>query len=252
MNTSNTYLKLCTEYYDLTKPHAPENELLFYLDYAKRACGPILEPMCGTGRFLIPMLELGFDIEGFDSSPYMLDLLQQKSAQKKLTPTISQCLLQEFNSHKKYSLIFIPSGSFGLITDPAQAEESLGIIYNHLLPDAKLVFEVDTPQSLKNYPLGNWQQSARKRGDGSSLVFNKLPFYNTESHIFEVLCRYEHVHNGTILATEIENFYVKLYEDGELDLLLHQIGFSVVKYKNHEKSAASDTETITIIYECTK
>ena len=34
--------------------------------------------MCGTGRFLIPMLEANLDIEGFDASTDMLEALQRK------------------------------------------------------------------------------------------------------------------------------------------------------------------------------
>lgn len=40
MNTTqpiNTYLNLCTEYYDIDKPEAPIDALRFYLDYAKQA-----------------------------------------------------------------------------------------------------------------------------------------------------------------------------------------------------------------------
>lgn len=44
--------------------------LNFYLEYAQTITTPILEPMCGSGRFLIPMLEQGFNIEGFDASPH--------------------------------------------------------------------------------------------------------------------------------------------------------------------------------------
>ena len=40
-----TYASLCTEYYDLDKPNPPEDALAFYAEYARRASGPILEPI---------------------------------------------------------------------------------------------------------------------------------------------------------------------------------------------------------------
>ena len=52
----DSYKKLCTQFYDIDKPTAPPDALEFYLQYALKAQGPILEPMCGTGRFLVPML----------------------------------------------------------------------------------------------------------------------------------------------------------------------------------------------------
>ena len=54
------YKNLCTEYYELDKPHASEDALQCYLKYADEAKGSILEPMCGTGNFLIPLLEKGY------------------------------------------------------------------------------------------------------------------------------------------------------------------------------------------------
>jgi hypothetical protein len=59
MKKLDTYLNLCTEVYDLSKPNPPENAYAFYRDYVMRANGLILEPMCGTGRFLLPLLEEG-------------------------------------------------------------------------------------------------------------------------------------------------------------------------------------------------
>ena len=53
----DTYRKLCTEAYDLSKPEAHANTLAFYLARFAEAAEPVLEPMCGTGRYLIPFLE---------------------------------------------------------------------------------------------------------------------------------------------------------------------------------------------------
>ncbi len=52
------------------------------------ANGPILEPMCGTGRFLLPLIEDGFDVHGFDASDHMLGVLHAKAKPKNLKPTV--------------------------------------------------------------------------------------------------------------------------------------------------------------------
>ena len=44
-----TYLNLCTQVYDLSKPKPPEDAYAFYKFYLAQAGGAILEPMCGTG-----------------------------------------------------------------------------------------------------------------------------------------------------------------------------------------------------------
>jgi hypothetical protein len=78
-------LCLCTEVCDLSKPNLPEDAYAFY-DYALQAKGLILKPMCGTGRFLLPLLEEGFDVYGFDASDHMLASLHAKAKVK--TPTV--------------------------------------------------------------------------------------------------------------------------------------------------------------------
>ena len=52
----NYYGSLCTEMYELLHKKAPEDELNFYLSYAEQGL-KILEPLCGSGRFLVPFME---------------------------------------------------------------------------------------------------------------------------------------------------------------------------------------------------
>lgn len=59
IKNSTIYPSFCTKVYDLSKPHPPEDAYAFYRDYAIKANGPILEPMCGTDRFLLPLLKGG-------------------------------------------------------------------------------------------------------------------------------------------------------------------------------------------------
>jgi len=81
--SAKAYGKLCTQFYDLHKPQAQEESLQYYISCAKRCFGPILEPMCGSGRYLIPMMEQGFSIQGFDSSPSMLEACKEKCLKKR-------------------------------------------------------------------------------------------------------------------------------------------------------------------------
>jgi len=60
--------------YELDKPNAPEEELDFYIKYSTSKIMKTLEPMCGSGRFIIPIAEKGYSIDGFDISRDMLDV----------------------------------------------------------------------------------------------------------------------------------------------------------------------------------
>jgi hypothetical protein len=66
------YGELCTRFYDLDKPKAPE----LALDWFARelaGCVSVLEPMCGSGRFLVPLVRQGLLVDGVDPSQSMWD-----------------------------------------------------------------------------------------------------------------------------------------------------------------------------------
>lgn len=250
-----TYQKLCTEFYDLElkqRPDAPA-ALSFFMNYARQANGPILEPMCGTGRFLIPMLQAGLDIEGFDASEHMLAALREHYAQISNQPApVWEEFVQNFNNLKRYQLIFVPFGSWGLMADLETAKQSLEIMYRHLAPGGKLVLEIETIASLPQ-PSGVWRRATHTRPDGSVIALNVLTSYEPSKQLFKSVCRYESIVNNTIVAIEDEDFYMYLYRFDEMDELLANAQFKVLeKYQNYKKESATNLATDIIIYECTK
>ncbi len=214
MNKQNTYLNLCTQVYDLSKPRPPEDAYAFYRSYAIEAKGPILEPMCGTGRFLLPLLRAGFDIDGFDASEHMLEALRAKSGD--LKPNIWQGFAEDLAVAKKYNLIFIPCGSFGLITDLEIAKLALKKFYNHLNQNGILLFEGET---LKSAPaLGVWRGSSWHKQDGSFIIANYVA--NLVNDICVCTQKYELVKNNRIISTEVEEMKIRLYDDPEVFISL--------------------------------
>jgi len=101
----NYYGSLCTEMYEILHEQAPQDELNFYLSYAEKG-KKILEPLCGSGRFLVPFMERGFDICGIDLSGEMLNKLKQKVPNAKIV----QADILEYSSRELYDYIFISSG----------------------------------------------------------------------------------------------------------------------------------------------
>lgn len=239
-----TYHTLCTEFYDLEehKNHAPA--LDFFLAKAKQIGGQILEPMCGSGRFLIPLLEAGLDAEGFDGSEAMLTACTKKYA----GAPVSQQLVQNFSSNKRYDLIFIPYGSWGLITDLSEAKIGLERLYEHLAPGGMLILEIETVASVPEH-LDVWCRRTRVRTDGSVLALHALPTYDPQSQLFTAYCRYESIVDGTVQATEEEYFRQYLYREDELDVILAEAGFTKIKnFPAYNQTGMTDSTTPIIIY----
>ena len=91
------YRRLLTEAYDLDKPDAPPDELARWLNYARAANGPVLEVMCGSGRFLAPLARAGIDIDGIDASADMLEACSRKCTAMHVVASVKHQLVQELD-----------------------------------------------------------------------------------------------------------------------------------------------------------
>ena len=244
----STYLKLCTQYYDLEKHPHDAQALAFYMEQAKKIGGEILEPMCGTGRFLIPMMQAGLDIEGFDASPFMLEALHEKAPDARALLAFAQ----DFQPQKMYDFIFIPYGSWGLIIDQEQSLRALTILYECLKPGGKFILDIDTIFSL---PLsqGSWHRALNRRSDGSYIALNTCVQYDESAQIFSCACVYESMRDEKVELIEHEDFKQYLYRFDEFDVMLKHVGFSKIKkYQDHQYTIAVDIQAPLLIYECIK
>jgi hypothetical protein len=247
----NSYKTLCTEFYDIDKPNAPEEALNFYLNYAEKANGPIIELMSGSGRFLIPLLERQYDIDGLDASPYMLHACQESCRKKGLTPVLYEQFMDRLELPRQYSLVMILAGSFCLITDDLQVRESLQRIYALMLPGAKFVLEIERLIS-KPTDLGLWGGRWVERSDGAKILISWLSQYDEAGRISHSIHRYELIKDGQLLKTEYEDFDLRFYDPEEFRSLLEGAGFKEIRiFKAHQFRAPDETDE-SIIFECSK
>lgn len=249
--TLSTYSDLCTQVYDLSKPTPPPDAYDFYHTYATEAIGPILEPMCGTGRFLLPLVEDGFDVHGFDASSHMLRALHEKARARNIEPRVWRGLIEDLSLSDNYGLILIPSGSFGLIVDRNKALEVLVKLCSHLSDDGVLVFEADTPQNTQAQT-GVWKGSVWRRNDGKTIVasFMELP---SEDNISTTIWRYELLDGTHVAKSEMEIIRVRQYDPALLTSLLKEAGFkNTALTKAFDRTIGPKAVDQVIVYECRK
>jgi SAM-dependent methyltransferase len=242
----NSYRKLCTEFYDLDKPAPPPEALALYRAYARQASGCILEPMCGSGRFLLPLLAEGYSVEGVDTSPDMVRACREHGARRGLKPIVYEQFLEELDLPHWYGLVFIPAGSFCLLTDVSRASAALARIHAHMEADALLVVEVErlvpfTPEPWR----GRWVE---RPGDGARIVISQLTRYDGARSVLESIHRYELFRNGQLLETEWEELNVRLYEPAEFGALLAGSGF--VDIRQQDDAGRSQAGDSAMLFEC--
>lgn len=128
-----------------------QDDINFYLDIAKQfGKKGVLEIGCGTGRVLLKTAELGINIDGIDPNKRRITIC--KKALKpilKLNPqlkcSVSNNIIQDYQTNKKYSLATMPFRVFQhLLTTEAQ-EDTLIKIRNKLMSKGILVFDIFNP-----------------------------------------------------------------------------------------------------------
>ncbi|MFN2118814.1 MAG: class I SAM-dependent methyltransferase [Anaerolineales bacterium] len=245
----NSYRRLCTEFYDIDKPRPPDDAYAFYRGRAEQVKGPILEPMCGSGRFLLPLLAAGFDIDGMDASPEMLQACRLKAEARGLAPRLYEQFLHELELPRRYELVMIPGGSFGLVIEPALVKESLRRLHAHMSPGGTLILAIERlmPDQPEEEPWGGrWVQ----RSDGARIVISRLTQFSAEERISHSVHRYELIKDGQLLETEWEELDLRLYEAGEFTALLEATGFTGIQMHGGYDLKPLEAVDDTIIYEC--
>jgi SAM-dependent methyltransferase len=121
-------------------------DLEFYVERARAARGPVLEAACGTGRVLIPTLEAGVDIDGFDLEPAMIERLRSKAAARGLAPRLFVGDLREFTAPRRYALITIPFRAFMHLETSDDQIAALRCLREHLAPGGALVLNLFYPR----------------------------------------------------------------------------------------------------------
>lgn len=96
------------EYYDLFFQEDTPREVEFLQKAFDRfAVGPvkrIIEPACGTGRLVIGLAELGYDVAGFDLNENALGFLRKRLAKKKLQADVYQANMIDFTVKRPYDV----------------------------------------------------------------------------------------------------------------------------------------------------
>lgn len=242
----NYYGALCTEMYEILHETAPQDELEFYLSYAEKG-KKILEPLCGSGRFLVPFLERGFDISGMDLSEEMLEKLKQKAPGARV---ICADIL-EYSSDERYDYIFISSGSVSLFTDMEVCRRILAKLKDMLAPEGKFVFAVDTVADKCPDCSDHRVSISVKTKEGLDLILRSKDYYDAETQTQFSPGIYELYDGDRLLQSEPMDFQTHLYEFGEMEEYLRGIGFTnVVTYSSFQKEPAVGNEHEMFLFEC--
>jgi len=133
-----------------------EGDVAFYIRYARRFGGPVLELGSGTGRIAWPLAEAGFDAVGLDLSETMIRHARAKGShvEKEIRERVTfvQGTMADFRLERTFRLVLIPFRSFQVLLDPADQRRCLECIHRHLDPAGRAIIDIFDPRLELCYP----------------------------------------------------------------------------------------------------
>jgi SAM-dependent methyltransferase len=219
------YGRLSSLVYQLDKPIGTSfGDVEFYLARLSGVTGEVLEPAVGTGRLLIPLLEQGLRVRGYDTSADMLAVCRANCAARGLDPVLFEADMVTFSDPGAFAAVAIPAGSFALVTGRDRAAAALRNIRESLAPPGRLIVDVEPPQLSPGLdPHRHWWH-------GDELV--TLTAGHTEvdavTQRTTTWGRYELWRDGELIRTELEPFTLQWYGLGEFSAMLRDAGFGQV------------------------
>ncbi|MFI4975336.1 MAG: class I SAM-dependent DNA methyltransferase [Caulobacterales bacterium] len=225
--TINRYGAIAAEIYDIDKPFGALPDTAFHLQGLAGVQGPILEPACGTGRTLVPLLEAGHDVTGFDQSEDMLERCRARCAERGLTPHLSRQRFEDFDYAHPFAAIIVPVGTFTLIDDFARAMAALRRFHDHLVPGGLLVLDIDLVSSLG--ATGEDRRSWRAENGDLLTIEGKRTLVDWLNQRVEATCRYERWRDNVLVEAQLEPMVQRFWGLEEFRMALEASGFGDVR-----------------------
>ncbi len=222
------YSRLSAEVYDRDKPVGHSfGDVEFYLERLSSVEGKILEPASGTGRILIPLLEKGKDVEGFDSSSEMLDICRENCKKRNMSPKLYEAKMENFSLETEYEAIIVPTGTFLLIHERQASIQALKNFHRHLCHGGKLILDLILQTEV---PIGKVSTQVWDCANGDVIT---LEDKNVEVDYIQQYSvshgRYERWRDGSLIESELERFPLRWYGVEEFKMILRDAGFMNIK-----------------------
>jgi SAM-dependent methyltransferase len=232
--------------FNVAEPH----ELAFYRDAIQRFGQPVLDLGCGTGRFLVPLLEDGFDVDGSDVSADMIAQARALAARKGLEPTLTVEPMHQLESNRKYRTVYI-CGALGIGSRRDYDRETVRRVYNVLEPGGALLITDHEPFRPRPMVRAEWPATGERRttSDGDEIeLIGRLAEVDEGAETLTREIRARLWRDGKVVTEEWGRLTEIGYSADELERVLRDAGFGDVTVRGNytDRPATSDDKMLTI------
>jgi SAM-dependent methyltransferase len=244
-----SYNNLCTLFYEADDKQFPAGALDYYRRLLEEADGPILEAMSGSGRFLIPFVEDGFDMDGVDASPSMLAAARAKCDAGGISPVMIEAKLDEMSLARKYKLIICVARSISLVADREEFCRILANLRDHLVPGGRLVMEFVTPGGAirkNNVIFSRYVELDAVR----RILLSIMIEYDAPKQTSRMVNKYELFEDGKLVDTELEVIDQRYWEIEELTTAVMDSGFADVRILKPYSETPATPDDPDVVLDC--
>jgi SAM-dependent methyltransferase len=251
----NRYIK-SANLYDLDQRDNLIVDIPFYMEYAKKQKGNILELGCGTGRVSIELAKAGYSVTGLDLSEQMLEIYKNKI--KHLPKDISEKIelingnMADFNISKRFSLIIAPFRAFQALTVEDDTKNCLKCIKEHLSGNGIFIINVFRPykildESWCSKESVQWEHDDEKNGV-HIIKKDCRERIDTKKQIIYPYFVYEVKENNGNVERYIEYLELRYYYYEQLVELLRRNDFQILEeYGWYDKSGIESGRELILI-----
>lgn len=246
--TTNRYGSIAAEIYDIDKPVGALPDTAFHLERFASFSGRILEPACGTGRTLLPLLKAGCDAAGFDPSPDMLERCRALCAESGFAPDLTSQRFEDFQYDHPFEAILVPAGSFTLIDRFETAMAVLRRFRDCLVVGGVVVLDIQPVRSLD--PAGEDRRQWSAPNGDLLTVEGKRVTTDWLAQRVEYRIRYERWRDNRLIDTQLEPMAQRYWGLEEFALALGAAGFCDIKVAgDYDRMRAPRSRARTLTFE---
>lgn len=252
--TENTddYAKF-TAFYD-TEYATFDDDIPFYVEFASKANGPILELGCGTGRVLAALEATGLPLAGIDTSASMLSV-----ARLRLGPEVQLSVWDMRDvascrsiSNGPYFMAFSAINTFLHLPDCESQVLALRSIREVVVPGGLLLLDLMVPEPRY---LADLDGRVHLEFTGTLPTGDRLDKWVVRTHdlaaqSIDTTVMFDVTDRATGLVTRVSDYYATRYiHRYELEHLLHRTGWQIVSlYGSYElEPFDSDSERMLVL-----
>lgn len=239
MDPALFYTGMVAELYEPLRSVTPRAE--HYARFIEASGQPALELGCGAGDPLLELRRRGFDVEGVDSSPDMLERCRHRAAAEGLDVVVHHQRMESLDLGRRYRTIFLAGPTFNLLPDDELARRALLRIRAHLDDGGSALIPLFVPARTPDEKIGAVREAVEP--DGSTIrVSTVAEVRDDDARRQKTILRYERVHGDASTALD-RPWVLHWYSQDEFRDLAEAAGLATVMVLDAGGGPAAATAT---------